>query len=65
VHTEVRKCLLLFSAEHFTFQFVIKNVKIKINKIIILPAVLYGCENCFLTCRWERSLKSAEENILT
>jgi hypothetical protein len=37
-----------------------KNVKIKIYKTIILPAVLYGCETWSLILREEQG---AEENI--
>jgi divalent metal cation (Fe/Co/Zn/Cd) transporter len=47
-----------------------KNQKIKINKTVILPVVLYGCETCSLTLREEHRLtvfleKSAEEDIFT
>ena len=34
---------LSFSAESFAFQFVVKNVKIKINRTIILFVILYEC----------------------
>jgi len=33
-----------------------KNLKIKIYRTIILPVVLYGCENWSLTLREERKL---------
>ena len=34
-----------------------KNLKIKIYRTIILPAVLYGCETCSLTLREECRLR--------
>jgi len=37
-----------------------KNLKIKINRIIILPVVLYGCETWSLTLREESSLRVFE-----
>jgi hypothetical protein len=38
-----------------------KNVKIKIYRTIILPVVLYGCENWSLTLREECRLKGFRE----
>ena len=35
--------LLSFGAESFAFQFVIKNIKKTVYKIIILPVDLYRC----------------------
>jgi hypothetical protein len=35
-----------------------KNVQIRINKIIILPAVLYGCKIWSLTLREEHNLRT-------
>jgi len=49
VQTEVRECLLSFSAESFFFQFAIQNIKTKIYRTIILPVVLCGCETWSLT----------------
>ena len=37
-----------------------KNLKIKIYRTIILPVVLYGCENWSLTLREERRLRVFE-----
>ena len=37
-----------------------KNLKIKIYRIIILPAVLYGCVTWSLTLRKERRLKVSD-----
>jgi hypothetical protein len=41
-----------------------KNVKIKIYRTIILPAVLYGCENWSLTLREECRLRVFENKVL-
>ena len=41
-----------------------KNLKIKIYKTIILPAVLYGCETWSLTLREERKLRVFENMVL-
>ena len=41
-----------------------KNLKIKINKTIILPVVLYGCETWSLTLLEERKLRVFENMVL-
>ena len=41
-----------------------KNLKIKIYRTIILPVVLYGCENWSFTLREERRLKMFENRVL-
>jgi hypothetical protein len=41
-----------------------RNVKIKIYKTIILPAVLYGCETGSLTLREEHRLRVCETRVL-
>ena len=41
-----------------------KKLKIKIYRTIILPAVLYGCENWSLTLREERRLRVFENRVL-
>jgi hypothetical protein len=41
-----------------------KNLKIKIYRAIILPAVLYGCETWSLTLREERKLRVFENRVL-
>ena len=41
-----------------------KNLKIKIHRNIILPAVLYGCETWSLTLREERRLRVFENRVL-
>jgi hypothetical protein len=41
-----------------------KNIKIKIDKILILPVVLYGCETESLTSREEHRLRVFETRVL-
>jgi hypothetical protein len=41
-----------------------KNLKIKIYKTIILPAVLYGCETWYLTLREQHRMKVFENRVL-
>jgi hypothetical protein len=41
-----------------------KNIKIKIYKTIILPAVLYGCDIWSLTLREEHRLRVFENRVL-
>ena len=41
-----------------------KNLKIKIYRTVILPVVLYGCENWLLTLREERKLRVFENKVL-
>jgi hypothetical protein len=40
------------------------NLKVKINKTIILPVVLYGCETRSLTLREEHRLRVFENRVL-
>jgi hypothetical protein len=41
-----------------------RNVEVKICKTIILPVVLYGCENWSLTLREEHRLRVFENRVL-
>jgi flagellar motor switch protein FliM len=41
-----------------------RGLKIKIYRTIILPVVLYGCENWSLTLREERRLSVFENRVL-
>jgi len=41
-----------------------KNLKIKIYRIIILPAVFYGCKTLSLTLREESRLRVFENRVL-
>ena len=56
--------MLSFGAESFIFQVVIKNLKIKIYRIIIFPVVLYGCETWSLALGEERKLTVFESMVL-
>jgi hypothetical protein len=40
------------------------NVKVKINKTIIVPVVLYGCETWSLTLREEHRQRVFENRVL-
>ena len=42
-----------------------KNIKIKIHRNIILPAVVYGCETSSLTRREESRLTVFENRVLS
>ena len=55
--------MLSFGAESFFFSLLSKNKKIKVCKNIILPVVLYGCENCLLTL-WDESGLEVLENMV-
>jgi hypothetical protein len=48
----------------FVFPSHVKKLKMKIYKTIILPVVLYGCENWFLTLREECRLRVFESRVL-
>jgi hypothetical protein len=41
-----------------------RNVKVKINKSIILPVVLYGCETWSVTLKEEHGLRVFENRVL-
>jgi len=56
--------LLSFDAETLSSSLLSKNLKIKINRTIILPAVLYGCETWSLTVREECRLRVFENRVL-
>ena len=55
--------MLSFGAEYCIFQFVAKNIKIKIHRNITLPVVLYGCKTWSLTLREERRQKVLENKV--
>ena len=60
----MREFLLCFGTKSFVFQFVMKNLKIKIYRNIILPVVLYGCETWSLTLREEGRLRVCDDRVL-
>jgi hypothetical protein len=54
-HSAQKLCLLICC---------LKNVRIKIYRIIILPVVLYGCETLYLILREEHKLMLFENWVL-
>ena len=56
--------MLSFVAESLPSSLPFKNIKINIYRTIILPVVLYGCENWSLTLREERRLSVFENRVL-
>jgi hypothetical protein len=56
--------LLSFGVQCIVVNLLSKNVKIKINRTIILPIVLYGCETCSLILIEERGLRVSENMVL-
>jgi hypothetical protein len=50
--------------QNLLFSPAVKNVKVRINKTIILPVVLYGCEIRSLTVREEHNLRVFENRAL-
>jgi hypothetical protein len=42
----------------------LKNIEIRIYKIIMLPVVLYGCETWSLTLREEHKLRMIKNRVL-
>jgi hypothetical protein len=56
--------LLSLGAESFVFRLLSENIKIKIHRTIILPVVLYGCENWLFTMREECRLRVFEIRVL-
>ena len=51
-------------AESTSSNLLSRNIKLKINRTIILPVVLYGCETWSLTLREERRLRVSENWLL-
>jgi hypothetical protein len=56
--------LLPFGPEPSVVLVAVKNLKNRIYKNIILPVVLYGCENWSLTLREEHRLEVLENRVL-
>jgi hypothetical protein len=48
----------------FSSSFLSTNINIKINRIFILPVVLYGCKAWSLTLREEHRLRVIENRVL-
>jgi hypothetical protein len=70
VHEEIKGILIFGNACYLSVQNLLsshllsKNIKIKIQKIAILPVVLHGCETWSLTLREEHRLKVFENRVL-
>jgi hypothetical protein len=70
IHEEIKRRLnsgnaCLHSAQNLlSSRLLSKNVKIRKYKTIILPAVLFGCENLSLTLRVEHTLRVSENTLL-
>ena len=56
--------MLSFGAEPFVFQFAIQKYKGKIDRSIIFPLVLYGCETGSFTSWEEHKLRVFENRML-
>jgi hypothetical protein len=70
MHEEIKSRLNLGNACYRVVQSLLsscllsRNVKVKIHKTRILPAILYGCETCSLTLRDEQRLRVFENRVL-
>jgi len=70
VHEEIKSILKSGNACYYSvqnllsFSLLSKNMKIKIYRTIILPAVLYGCETWLLTLREEHRLRVFKNKVL-
>jgi hypothetical protein len=53
-----------FGAEYLSSGLLSKNIKIKIQRTIILPDVVHGCATWSLTLREERRLRVFENRVL-
>jgi hypothetical protein len=54
----------VFSPKFLSSFLISKNLKIKIQKTLILPLVLYGCETWSLTLGEEHRLRVFEKSVL-
>jgi hypothetical protein len=70
MHEEIRSRLNSGNACYHSVQSLLssylssRNLKVKIDKAIVLPVDLYGCETCPLTLREERRLSVLEIRVL-
>jgi hypothetical protein len=56
--------LLSIGAEYLSSSLLSKNIKIKKDRTLILPEVLYGYETWSLTLREKRGLRVFENRVL-
>jgi hypothetical protein len=61
---QVYVMLASFSPETLSFRLLYKNVKVRIQKALILPTALCGCETWSLTLREEHRLGVFENRVL-
>jgi hypothetical protein len=70
IHEEIKNRLNSGNACYHSVQSLLssrllsKNIKVKIQKTIILPVVLYGCETWSLTLKEEHRLRVFENRVL-
>jgi hypothetical protein len=69
IHEEIKSRLIsgnacYHSVQNLSSRLLSRNVKIKIYKTIILPIVLYWCENWSLTLREVHRLRAFENRVL-
>jgi hypothetical protein len=69
IHDEIKSRLnsgnvYYYSVQNLLSSHLIKKPKIKINKTVVLPVVLYGCESWFLTLREEHRLRVFGNKVL-
>jgi hypothetical protein len=70
IHDEIKSRLNLGIACYYSVQnllyshLISKNLKIKIYKTVILPVVLCGCENWFLTLKEKHRLMVFENRVM-
>jgi hypothetical protein len=70
IHEEIKTRLYSGNAGYhlvqnlFSSRLLCKNVKVKVNRTITLPVVLYGCETWSLTLREEHMLRVLENMVL-
>jgi hypothetical protein len=64
IHDEIKSACYYSVQNLLSSRLILKNLKIKIYKIVILPVVLYGCETWSLTLREEHRLRVFENSVL-
>jgi hypothetical protein len=70
IHDEIKsrliseECFLLFGPKFLSSRLISKNLKIKIQKAVILPVLMYGCETWSLILREEHRLRVSENRVL-
>jgi hypothetical protein len=71
IQVQIKRRLNLGNAYYHSLQNLLsscllsKNLKIRIQKTIILPVVLYGCETWSLTLRQEHRVRMFENMVLS